>query len=317
MHKEKKDFFTPCEQQGIAPHLKNPDLEAKLEIGIGKMTIIFPTSGFTDQSCMKIEIGSARCKIWPALGAIGGFFAEDRESALAVLAEAERQLREECGFDQIVGPMDGNTWQKYRFVTETDGSPPFLMEPENPPEWPEWWQEAGWKPLAEYISSRMDLPAAPGVPEKLVQRIESRGVSIRPVEVANYEAELRALYPFLLDAFSENFLYTSINEAEFLGLYLPAQPLLDPDFVRIAEDAGGRPVGLVFCVADGESLIVKTLASQVRGLGSVLLAEVHERARLRGLRTAIHALKHVDNTSVRVSERQGGEVFRRYTLFSK
>ena len=33
------------------------------------------------------------------------------------------------GFDAVIGPMDGDTWHRYRVVTESDGSPPYLLEP--------------------------------------------------------------------------------------------------------------------------------------------------------------------------------------------
>lgn len=48
------------------------------------------------------------------------------------------------GFDNLVVPMNGNTWRRHRFVIESDGRKPFLLEPRNPVEHPQWWRQAGF-----------------------------------------------------------------------------------------------------------------------------------------------------------------------------
>jgi hypothetical protein len=37
------------------------------------------------------------------------------------------------GIGRVLGPMDGDTWHSYRFVTESDGSAGFLLEPPDRP----------------------------------------------------------------------------------------------------------------------------------------------------------------------------------------
>ena len=48
-----------------------------------------------------------------------------------------------------------------------------------------------------------------------------------------------------------------------------------------------------------------------------MLDAVHQNARRHGFTHAIHALMHVDNISRERSQRQGGEVFRRYALMGR
>ena len=88
--------------------------------------------------------GTAEALLWwthvPALpgeklGVIGGFNATSASATSAVLAEAGERLRAQ-GCTLAVGPMDGNTWRRYRFVTEPGTEPPFLLEPTNPATWP-------------------------------------------------------------------------------------------------------------------------------------------------------------------------------------
>jgi len=78
-----------------------------------------------------------------SLGAVGHFAAVNREAARLVLDTACEVLRAR-GATLAVGPMDGNTWRRYRLVVDAGTEPPFFLEPTNPPEWPRWFTDAGW-----------------------------------------------------------------------------------------------------------------------------------------------------------------------------
>ena len=76
----------------------------------------------------------ARCSIWwrdtanvngSKTGAIGHYAATDAECGEAVLQHACRELKNRrC--DMAVGPLDGNTWRRYRFITERGAAKPFF-----------------------------------------------------------------------------------------------------------------------------------------------------------------------------------------------
>lgn len=261
------------------------------------------------------------------IGAVGGFFANDEESARALLAEAEERLRKE-GCSLAVGPMNGNTWRRYRFADESDGREAFLLEPVNPPKYPGWWRMAGYSELSCYSSSVMPLDGTEAVPAALRSRIERSGVVLRPLEVGRYDDELRTIHALSLKAFSNNFLYTPLEEEGFLGSYRKVKAFVDPEFVIIAEKDGDA-CGFVFGIADLEALkrgaapalIVKTLAvdpsARCAGLGSLLVDELHRAGRRKGFTEAIHALQHENNTSLKITGRHQGRAFRKYVLFSK
>src|ERR1700677_660183 len=87
---------------------------------------------------------AARCSLWwrrvpshgdQTLGVIGHFAAADSASGVELLRHSCAQLAaKSCTL--AVGPMDGNTWRRYRFVTDRGNEPPFFLEPDNPDEWP-------------------------------------------------------------------------------------------------------------------------------------------------------------------------------------
>src|SRR6185503_18009292 len=110
---------------------------------------------------MRDGVVVARTSLWwnrtPAMsgerpGIVGHFAAIDEAAAKELLDAACHDLkRRECSI--CVGPMDGNTWRRYRLLTERGPEPPFFLEPDNPDAWPKFFQAASFEPLATYFSA--------------------------------------------------------------------------------------------------------------------------------------------------------------------
>jgi GNAT superfamily N-acetyltransferase len=278
---------------------------------------------------------AARCSCWwnrtPSLpaervGVIGHFAANEAAAGVAILDAACDRLRS-AGCTVAVGPMDGNTWRRYRFVTERGSEPPFFLEPDNPDGWPTQWHAAGFAPLASYTSAlNTDLTRDDPRIETARARLADAGVTIRPLDIKNPDTDLRRMFTLSLESFSRNFLYTPLGEAEFLEQNRTLLPLVRPELVLLAE-GGGELAGFLFAIPDvlqarrGEAIdtiIIQTVAVGDRrsraGLGSVLVADAHATARGLGFTRAIHALMHEQNVSQNISRRYARTI-RRYQLF--
>src|SRR4051812_32709936 len=170
-----------------------------------------------------------------SLGAIGHFAASNREGAKLALDTACEALRAR-GATLAVGPMDGNTWRRYRLGIDAGTEPPFFLEPTNPPEWPRWFANAGWRIHSEYVSSVNDDLARPDPagPAK-ARAIAERGVELRDLRLDDYDAELRRIYSVARVSFASAYLYTPIDEEEFVAQYAAAKPAVVPSLVTIAE----------------------------------------------------------------------------------
>lgn len=261
------------------------------------------------------------------IGTIGGFAAKDGDAAIVLLTHAVCHLRE-MGKRIAVGPMNGNTWRRHRYVVSSEPRGPFLLEPRNPLECPVWWEQAGFGELSHYSSSVIHLDGRRVVSPAMRARLYDSGIVIRKLDLVRYEEELKLIHALSLRSFRSNFLYTPLDQTGFLQAYAKVRDQVQPDFVRIAERAG-VPCGFLFGIRDLEAeargekpaVIVKTLAvdpdSRSAGLGSLLVDEVHEAAYEQGYTESIHALEHETNTSRKVTGRYGGQVFRNYVLFSK
>ncbi len=289
---------------------------------------------------------AARCSIWwrsaPRyldhwVGLIGAYEGRDRSAAVRLLGHACDRLAEQ-GCTPVVGPMDGNTWSRYSLVTERGNEPPFLLEPDNPPDWPDHFRAAGFGEFARYFSAlNTDLHLRDPRADEADARITAAGIRIRTLDPdpANLAGELRRIHTVSLASFRDNLLYSPLGEDAFLARYAPLRPLLRHELVLIAEREGGgvrqeaEPVAFLFALPDmlrvqrggpADTIILKTLAVLPEwrglGLGGLLMARCQEQAAVRGFRRAIHALMHEDNRSRRISERTAAPM-RRYALYAK
>lgn len=278
-----------------------------------------------------------RCSLWwrqtpthagHRLGTIGHYAAVNAEAAAGLLRLACEQLAGQ-GCTLAVGPMDGNTWQRYRFVTERGSEPPYFLEPDNPDEWPGQFADFGFTPLAQYSSAlNRDLGTPDPALPLLARRVHDQGISIHTLDPQRFEEELRRVHALSLLSFRNNFLYTPIGAADFLGQYSALRGYVRPDLVLLAEKDGAL-IGYLFGIPDllqaqrgaaVNTAVLKTMAVHPDcgglGLGGLLMARFHEAARQAGFTRAIHALFHESNRSGRLSGHTA-HVFRRYTLFSR
>lgn len=262
------------------------------------------------------------------LGCIGDFRVDSAEVCSKLLDSCE-QILQAKGSTMIIGPMNGNTWRKHRWVIESNGRQPFALEPTNDHvEQPLWWESAGYTILSKYSSSAVALDGSQVTDERVRNRLQAHGVVLQTIAIDVFEEELREIYELSVQSFSQNFLYTPMQWEQFFSQYQNVRAGIDTRYVIIAR-CQGKAVGFVFGIPDflalregrEAALIVKTLAVKAErayaGLGNWLVDECHRRAYESGYREAIHALQFDDNTSRKITERFGGAVFRRYALMKK
>lgn len=297
-----------------------------------------------ESSYLDLVLDSARCRIWwgatpvvegEKIGLIGIYESADAPEASAILDLACQHLRTQ-GVTLALGPMDGSTWRRYRWVAEgpdegKGNRPPYFLEPTDPAFYVTRWQQAGFAAFAWYNSAFCpDIRSEDPRVERVWARLQSQGFRLRSVDLARWDQELGALYRFSLEAFADNFLYTPISEPEFRAQYSAVKPYVHPGLVWIVEheavEREGAICAFLFAIPDhleaqrGRTLIIKTVASHPhfrrQGLGSILTWHAHRTGAQLGFTQAIHAMMYEENQSTRISGRHA-EVFRRYALYSR
>jgi len=257
---------------------------------------------------------------------VGNYECADRmEYAGALLAHIVFTVKS-WGGRYLIGPMNGSTWEGYRFLADHD-NPLFFTEPYHHLYYHNQFKQAGFEAVAHYYSN-IDHGLEPDNPEILVREreLQARGVSIRPIDLSNFEAEIGRVYDFNLLAFKTNFLYTPIGREAFMKKYMQTKVYINPELTLLAEDHAGNLVGYFFCIPDfyntkSKSLIVKTLArhpgAEWRGLGHVIGNVIYRKAAELGYTSAIHSFIYEQGTSTKLSRHFSGSHYRNYVLYGK
>lgn len=183
-------------------------------------------------------------------GVLGFFEALDRPDAVARLFAAAIGWLRQAGAGPVVGPMDGDTWHRYRLNAGPFDEPPFLSEPYNPPYYPALWEGCGFQVVERYLSKRVEAEAVVRHLKLRARGALAAGYRLRRLDLGRFDAELARLYELSRAIFAGNFLYSEIPEREFAALYAGARPLLDPDLIWFALAPGGGEVGFLFAYPD-------------------------------------------------------------------
>lgn len=256
--------------------------------------------------------------------AIGNYECVDDDQVSAALLEAAVNECRIQGAQKIIGPMNGSTWDTYRFCTNMEAGL-FFSEMVHQPYYPKQWEAIGFEPVGRYVSTiDRHLINRPEAVEREKELLDA-GIRIRPIDLSRYEVELERIFPFCETAFSRNFLYTPIAFDQFCEKYLAIKKYIVPEFVLMAENAQGELAGFFFNFPDhlnprAHRTIIKTIARrpepEYKGLGEVLGNITNRMARANGFTAQIHALIYAGNYSFQLSEKYTSEPFKEYVLYS-
>lgn len=247
----------------------------------------------------------------------------DATAAMQVLT-AVKALSMRKGYRYLLGPMEGSTWNNYRF-SDHNVHRNFLGEPYHHAYYNEQFLKFGFVPIARYISQISTIqPVDNQRITELEEYYRKRGARIRTLNMENFRHELRLLAECSLTGFGSNFLYTPISVEDFVGKYEKIQRFLDSDFVLIAENAAGEIVAFVFALPDvcdptGKTLIIKSIVnipgSGMKGITSFLTYKILQLASSKGYTTLLHAFMLEDNISVNASKNFHGMPYKTYSLY--
>lgn len=248
---------------------------------------------------------------------------DDLEMSQLLLSKAVERVKE-LRYSYLLGPMEGSTWNNYRFSDHND-FPNFFMEPYHHSYYSDQFKAFGFSVIGEYVSN---IDEEVSVPNKDINSFEeyykARGAQFRFLRMNDLENDLRKIARFSNDAFQHNFLFTPIDEEDFVEKYMRIKAYFDPALVMIVEDEHNEIEALSFSIKDhnvsrGKSLIIKSLArrndSKLRGIGAYLIQKTYQLARDNGYDNVIHAMMIKDNASKKISENYHGADYKSYSLF--
>ena len=243
------------------------------------------------------------------------------------------ELKKE-GIETIIGPLNGTTWNTYRYVTEKGNGRPFLLEPWNEDYSVSLFEKLDFKHLAGYISTVMEGMNSDGR-KNLNKKIEKlkkfdyyEDIRVESAENKDLLTVLNKVYDLTVEAFKNNFLYSELEREIFLKMYMSYEDKIVKKFFKMLY-LRDELIGYVFGIPDYtelgykrkiDTVILKTIAVSPeyngKGMGYILINSLIEEAEKEGYENVIYALMHESNVSKNIGLLLGN-MLRKYTLFIK
>ena len=243
------------------------------------------------------------------------------------------ELKKE-GIETIIGPLNGTTWNTYRYVTEKGSRKQFLLEPWNEDYSVSLFEKLDFKHLAGYISTVMEGMNSDGR-KNLNKKIEKlkkfdyyEDIRVESAENKDLLTVLNKVYDLTVEAFKNNFLYSELEREIFLKMYLSYEDKIIKKFFKMLY-LRDELIGYVFGIPDYtelgykgkiDTIILKTIAVSPeyngKGMGYILINSLIEEAEKEGYENVIYALMHESNVSKNIGLLLGN-MLRKYTLFIK
>lgn len=186
----------------------------------------------------------------PGVGNWGFFEAEDADVAKVLIETAEGWLRDKK-MVRALGPLSLSIWEEPGLLVQGHDPPPTVLMGHHNPAYGAWIQAAGYAGVKDLYTYQIpiDVPFPP-----LVQRIVASGernerIVIRKVNKANFDAEAAIILSILNDAWSGNWGFVPITDAEVAHTGKQLKPIVFNDLICIAE-VDGEPVAFMMTWPD-------------------------------------------------------------------
>ncbi len=287
------------------------------------------------------------------LGFFGMFESIDDASVAQALFDAAAAWNRSRGFSQMLGPMNFSTNYECGVLVEGFDAPPVVMMAYNPRYYPKLYHSCGLEKAKDLWA--FELSSSVNPPEKVVRISEKirqqEGVTIRPLNLKDFDAEVRRIKEIYNSAWDQNWGFVPVTDHEFDHFAREMRPLVVPELVLLAEVAN-QPVAFSMTIPDANlalkaangrlthfglptGLIRLWLASRKikrvrlitlgikegfrkRGIDAVLYLETLKTARALGYTGGEISWTLEDNQLVnRAIELMGGRRYKTYRLYQR
>lgn len=191
-------------------------------------------------------------------GFVGFFDAIDDEAVVHRLLDTARDWLVERGATVIRGPASPDLNDECGLLVEGNDRDPFIMMPYNPLYYPRYFESWGFtKAMDLYAFSFSAQATFPPKVERVAAGVQKRlGVTMRPVDLTNFDDELEKLRYVYNEAWADNWGFVPMSKEAFAFASAEFKPVILPDFVQLAE-IDGKVVGAAIAAPNLNPLLKK------------------------------------------------------------
>lgn len=285
-----------------------------------------------------------------------GFFGfldtvDDAEVAKALLAEASSWLSRK-GMKRIRGPLSLNINEEMGCLVDGFDTPPMILMPHHRPYQGGLIEAAGLAKIKDVYAWRYTVGDVPKRAGKAMAEVEAMPeVKSRHVDKAHVARDIRIIMDVFNDAWSDNWAFVPLTEAELEKMASELKPILVPELTFITE-IDGEPAAVALALPNVNEmigdlhgsllpvgwakllwrlkvkgpktarLIILGIRKKFRGvkkyggLSTCLYAKMHKAAASVGVQWGELSWTLEDNAPVNVGIKfMGGEIYKRYRVY--
>ena len=184
------------------------------------------------------------------IGNWGFLDALDEEAALALIKTAEDWLRQQ-GMTKALGPISLSIWDEPGLEIEGFDQDPTAMMGHHKPEYRGWIEHAGYEKAKDLLTYEVNIKHwdDPKINRLIAMGEKNPHIRIRMVDKSKFNEEARIILNILNDAWSNNWGYVPLTEAEIAYAGKKLKPIIYNELVRVAE-IDGEPVAFMLTIPD-------------------------------------------------------------------
>jgi GNAT superfamily N-acetyltransferase len=219
-------------------------------------------------------------------GQWGFYDALDAEAATALIKTAEDWLRQQ-GMTRALGPISLSIWDEPGLEIEGFAEPPTAMMGHHRPEYQAWIEAAGYGKAKDLLTYALNIEnwEDPKIDRLIAMGERNPRIRIRMVDKSRFDEEARLILNLLNDAWSNNWGYVPLTEAEIKYAGKKLKPIIFNELVRVAE-IDGEPVAFMLTIPDINELI-KDLNGELFPFNFIKLLWRLRKPRARRLRVPL------------------------------
>ncbi len=254
---ERKEFFDPDKNPYFG--LAETQLFMAWRDGVPVGTI----SAQVDRGYQQIDEGT---------GFFGFFeFIDDVDIARCLLRTALDWLRSK-GMKRAQGPFNFNTNHECGLLVDGFDSDPLVLMTYNRDYYPRIYEALGLEKVKDLYAYWLDAGPIPPQIQRIAERVKERypEYSLRPVDKANYDAEVEIARNLYNDAWQDNWGFVQLTDHEFTKVAKGLKPMIDPRLCYVIEydkgDGSKEPVAFSLTLPDFNQ-VVKPMNGRIFPIG--------------------------------------------------
>jgi len=183
-----------------------------------------------------------------------GFFEvlDDPDAANALFGTACRWAAER-GAVTCIGPASFTTNDELGLLVEGFDDPPYILTNHNPAYYEALWVDAGWQPAMDLWGWRglRQTTELSDRQRRTLERLKVRAkLTVRSMRMKDFDAEVGRFFDVYNAAWSRNWGFAPMPEAEIRHLGKSLKQILDPDLALVVEKQDGEPIAVALVLPD-------------------------------------------------------------------